>query len=152
MSFTESSHRDAKNRIKKVMCFGTFDLFHPWHVYYISEAEKLGDDLFIVIARDARVHQIKGRPPHDSEDLRQSNVAHAFRDATVVLGDESDIFAPLREHHPDILAFGYDQQVPEGEIQKHFPDVEILRIAGYDTERWKSSLLRARKEQESSQN
>jgi glycerol-3-phosphate cytidylyltransferase-like family protein len=41
MSFTESSHLDAKNRAKKVMAFGTFDIFHPGHVYYLTEAERL---------------------------------------------------------------------------------------------------------------
>jgi bifunctional ADP-heptose synthase (sugar kinase/adenylyltransferase) len=67
MSFTESSQRDAKNRIKKsdsllrnppferVMCFGTFDLFHPGHIYYVSEAGKLAREMTIVIARDHRV-------------------------------------------------------------------------------------------------
>ena len=28
-------------QLKKVMAFGTFDLFHPGHIYYLSEAEKL---------------------------------------------------------------------------------------------------------------
>ncbi len=147
MSFTESSQKDAKNRIKKVMTFGTFDLFHPWHVYYLSEAEKLGDSLSIIIARDARVRTIKGRAPHDSEDIRQSNVAHAFRDAEVILGDEQDIFAPLRAYQPDILVFGYDQRVPEEKIRELFPAIEMMRIGGFEPERWKSSILRAAKEQ-----
>jgi FAD synthetase len=124
------------------MCFGTFDIFHPGHVYYISEAEKLGDSLIIVIARDARVTKIKWRPPHDSEDIRLTNVSCAFRNATVILGDASDIFAPLRQYAPDILAFGYDQKVPEEEIRELFSHIEIVRIGGYEVEKWKSSLLR----------
>jgi glycerol-3-phosphate cytidylyltransferase-like family protein len=56
------------------------------------------------------------------------NVAYAFRDATVILGDESDIFAPLRQYTPDILAFGYDQRVPEEKIHEFFPHIEIVRI------------------------
>jgi cytidyltransferase-like protein len=59
MSFTESSHLDAKNRAKKVMAFGTFDIFHPGHVYYLTEAERLGDSFIIVIARDERVAKLK---------------------------------------------------------------------------------------------
>lgn len=70
MSFTESSHLDAKNRDsvipagrgiqqKKVMAFGTFDIFHPGHVYYLTEAERLGDTFTIVIARDERVAKLK---------------------------------------------------------------------------------------------
>jgi FAD synthetase len=124
------------------MCFGTFDIFHPGHVYYISEAEKLGDNLTIVIARDARVAKLKWRIPKDDETIRMQNVRYAFRDATVILGNESDIFAPLRIYTPDILAFGYDQRVPEEEIRELFSGIEIVRIGGYEVEKWKSSILR----------
>jgi glycerol-3-phosphate cytidylyltransferase-like family protein len=60
----------------------------------------------------------------------------------VILGDASDIFAPLRQYAPDILAFGYDQKVPEEEIRELFSHIEIVRIGGYEVEKWKSSLLR----------
>lgn len=158
MAFTESSHTGAKNReinptnsvipIKKktqynhVMCFGTFDIFHPGHVFYLSEAEKLAPKMTIVIARDARVTKLKWRIPHDNEDLRLINVANAFRHSEVILGDEEDIFLPLRQIQPDILAFGYDQRVPEEKIHEFFPDMEIVRIGGFEVEKYKSSILR----------
>ena len=65
-----------------------------------------------------------------------------FPDASVILGHESDIFAPIRELHPDLLAFGYDQKVPESRIKELFPDIEIVRIGGYETAKYKSSILR----------
>ncbi len=67
MSFTESSHIDAKNRretedslaknplFDMVMCFGTFDIFHPGHAHYLRESAKLASSMIIVIARDHRV-------------------------------------------------------------------------------------------------
>ena len=67
----------------------------------------------------------------------------------VILGDEKDIFVPLRLYKPDILAFGYDQYVPEDKIRQLFPDIEIVHIGGYETERWKSSILREKLTQES---
>ncbi|MBP9812684.1 adenylyltransferase/cytidyltransferase family protein [Candidatus Gracilibacteria bacterium] len=170
MSFTESSHLDAKNRDfvipldtgiqtldswtssegqkKKVMAFGTFDIFHPGHVYYLTEAERLGDSFTIVIARDERVAKLKGRRPRDDEETRQRNVAHAFRTAEVIMGDEEDIFVPLRLCTPDVLVFGYDQRVPEDKIKELFPAIEIARVGSYEPEKWKSSLLRAQKEKE----
>jgi glycerol-3-phosphate cytidylyltransferase-like family protein len=98
--------------------------------------------MFIVIARDARVEALKKRKPHDDEEARLANVAHAFPHATVILGDESDIFAPLRTYEPHILVFGYDQRVPEDRIREFFPTTEIARIGSYEPERWKSSLIR----------
>lgn len=66
----------------------------------------------------------------------------AFPHATVILGDEHDIFAPLRNHQPDILAFGYDQRVPDDRIHELFPTMKIVRIDGFETDIWKSSILR----------
>ena len=154
MSFTESSHIDAKNRSKNdyihlkkedfhhVMCFGTFDLFHPGHKYYISEASKLASHMTIVIARDARVAHGKGRTSIHKEGERLESVKTAFPTARVILGDEHDIFAPIRTLEPDILAFGYDQRVPEEKLHELFPHISITRIGGYETDRWKSSILR----------
>jgi glycerol-3-phosphate cytidylyltransferase-like family protein len=60
----------------------------------------------------------------------------------VILGHESDILAPLRELHPDLLVFGYDQKVPESKIKELFPGIEIRRVGGYEVDRYKSSILR----------
>ncbi len=63
MSSPDPSPIDAKNRSIKapkihfshVMCFGTFDIFHPGHEHYLREAEKMADLMTVVIARDHRV-------------------------------------------------------------------------------------------------
>ncbi len=125
-----------------VMCFGTFDIFHPGHEFYLREAQKFAQKMTIVIARDARVLSGKWRPPIDDESTRLSKVKKAFPDADVILGDESDIFAPLRALQPDILAFGYDQRVPEDKIKELFPNIAIVRVGGYETDKYKSSKLR----------
>lgn len=125
------------------MCFGTFDLFHPGHEYYLREAARQVDRLIIVIARESRVLSGKGRVPIHSEEERLSKVRSAFPSALVILGDEHDIFAPLRAHHPDILFFGYDQRAPLDTLSALFPQTRIIRIGGHETSTYKSSLLRA---------
>ncbi len=151
MSFADSTYSDAKNSTRAiaknkqsevVMCFGTFDIFHPGHIYYLTEASQLADQLIVVIARDHRVISGKWKTPIHSEFERLHNVQNAFPQATVVLGDEHDIFAPLRQYSPDILAFGYDQRVPEEKIHELFPIMNIVRIDGFETDVWKSSILR----------
>ncbi len=156
MSFTDSSHSDAESIQKNhgktntdkqfdhVMCFGTFDIFHPGHQFYLSEAQKFAWKMTIVIARDARVILWKWKTPIDDEDTRLIRVQEAFPDAHVILWDSSDIFAPIRTLVPDLLAFGYDQRVPEERIRELFPTIEIVRIGWYETDKWKSSLLRSR--------
>ncbi len=154
MSFADPTYSDAKNSInitpdsdsKKifevVMCFGTFDIFHPGHAYYLSRAQKLAKKMIVVIARDHRVISGKWKTPIHSENERLQSVKSNFSNATIILGDEYDIFAPLREYAPDILAFGYDQRVPEEKINQLFPLMQIVRIDGFETDVWKSSILR----------
>jgi len=154
MSFADSPHLWADIDDKKldsplwekifdhVMCFGTFDIFHPGHEFYLSTARKFAREMTVVIARDHRVISGKWKNPLQNENERLETVAEKFPDAHVILGDERDIFAPLRTLHPDLLAFGYDQRVPEEKIREFFPTVELVRIGGYETEKWKSSLLR----------
>lgn len=110
------------------MTFGTFDLFHPGHRYYLNESSKLADSLIVVIARDHRVFSGKGKNPIHDEISRYNSVVENFPNALVVLGDESDIFAPIRKHSPDILSFGYDQKVPEDKIRELFPRIQVVRI------------------------
>ena len=43
-----------------VMAFGTFDVLHPGHHFYLEQARKLGDNLVVVVARDANVKKLKG--------------------------------------------------------------------------------------------
>ena len=150
MSSAEQYPIDAKNRsnnppkthFSHVMCFGTFDIFHPGHHYYLSEASSLADRMTVVIARDSRVLSGKWQQPLHDEHVRLEWVSASFSDASVILGHESDIFAPIRELHPTLLAFGYDQKVPEAKIKELFPDIEIIRIGGYEVEKYKSSILK----------
>jgi glycerol-3-phosphate cytidylyltransferase-like family protein len=60
----------------------------------------------------------------------------------VILGNDHDILAPIREMAPDMLVFGYDQRVPEDRIREMFPGIELRRVGGYETDRYKSSILR----------
>lgn len=132
-----------ENRVfDHVMCFGTFDILHPWHRYYLSSASWLAREMTIVIARDSRVLSGKWRVPIHDEMTRLWHVSWAFPCARVILWDQDDIFAPIRQHRPDVLAFGYDQRVPEARIRALFPALSIERIDGYEIDRWKSSLLR----------
>lgn len=55
--YSDSSH--TEKQFDHVMCFGTFDIFHPGHVFYLSEAQKFAHEMTIVIARDKKVLAVK---------------------------------------------------------------------------------------------
>lgn len=67
------------------MTFGTFDLFHPGHRYYLSEARKQGNYLITVVARDKTVIDLKRRQTREPETVRKQNVIASQLSDEVVL-------------------------------------------------------------------
>jgi FAD synthetase len=130
----------------KVMTFGTFDLFHPGHKYYLSEASNLGDYLITVVARDTTVEQVKGKKPRESEKIRLMKLQESWYTDEAILGSETDHYAVILEKKPDILCFGYDQQSFNDERLQYFLKKnnlypEIIILPAFQPERWKSSKL-----------
>ncbi len=141
-----SNQRDPKT----VLTFGVFDLFHPGHQFFLTEAAKLGDRLVVIIARDANVLNRKGQLPVDEEDQRRDNVQNFVETADLLslprgfdirLGyeDWSRHLQVLDDVQPDMIALGYDQlaKLPDGPWQ-------VVRIEAFKPETYKSSLLRSR--------
>jgi len=128
----------------RVMVFGTYDVFHPGHEYFITEAMKRSDggkDSFVVVvARDKTVQELKP-VLKNPELLRLLRVQEAFPEATVVLGDEVDPMAVIREYRPGLVCLGYDQVGFSQQLQEQFPEVQVERIEAFQPEKYKSSLM-----------
>lgn len=138
-SFMTGTHSSKNPRI---MIFWTFDLLHPWHQYYIREAQKYGKDIIAIVARDNRVRERKWQAPHNNEMTRLKQLQNEFPDIQAELWDEHDIFVPLHHHEPDILILWYDQYAPENLLLEKFPNLMFFRVWAYKPEIYKSSLLR----------
>jgi FAD synthetase len=131
---------------KKVMAFGTFDLFHAGHENYLKQAKQLGEFLMVVIARDKTVQNIKGRAPLESERQRLKNVKNSGLADKVILGFHGDKHKVLKKHRPDVIALGYDQFIFTQRLEKTLIDLKldatIQRLNPYHPQVYKSSLLR----------
>jgi FAD synthetase len=92
----------------RVMATGVFDLLHPGHIYFLTEARKLGDELVVVVARDSTARKFK-HEPITSETSRVQIVSALKPVDRAVLGHEGDIYAILDEIRPDIIVLGFDQ-------------------------------------------
>lgn len=132
--------------LKKVMAFGTFDLFHAGHENYLKQAGELGDYLMVVIARDETVKKIKGEAPMQKEKERMRNVKNSGLADKVILGYKGDKHKVLKKFRPDVLALGYDQFVFTQRLEKTLIDLklnaDIVRLQPYFPQMYKSSLLK----------
>ena len=95
--------------MKKVLAFGTFDIFHKGHEFYLKEARKNGNTLNVVVARDSTVRQIKGKYPLNNELKRLAIIQNLDYVDNAFLGYEEDKYKIIEELKPDIICIGYDQ-------------------------------------------
>lgn len=88
-----------------VLTNGCFDLLHTGHVYFLSEAAKLGDSLFIALNGDASVQALKGptRPVQSAPERAYLLGQLTFVD-TLITFDTPRLTDEIKALRPDIYA------------------------------------------------
>ena len=129
----------------RVIAFGSFDGFHPGHAFYLRNARKLGDELVVIVARDATIAKVKHHKPHYSEDERLAFAQNCIYVDHAYLGNNANYFEVLSTHQPHIIALGYDQQTfsrdLNEELRKKGINATVVRLPPYHPEKYKSSKM-----------
>ena len=117
--------------VVRVMATGVFDLLHPGHLYFLTEAKKLGDELVVVVARDQTARRLK-HDPYVPEQLRREMVEALKPVNRAILGSTTDIYETVVAEKPKVIALGYDQvwnvQEIERECARRGVPVKVVRI------------------------
>jgi FAD synthetase len=132
----------------RVMVFGSFDPLHDGHRSLFRQAKEHGDELVVVVARDASILKIKGRPTLFSEAERLSAIQQELFVDRALLGDATDFFKPIEKERPDAIVLGYDQRTfSENEIHEQLERrgiyASIVRALAFEPETFKSSKIKA---------
>jgi FAD synthetase len=119
--------------MRRVIATGTFDILHPGHVYYLEESRRLGDELYVIVARDVNV---KHKPaPVLPEDQRLCMVRALKPVDHARLGDLEDMFRPIEEIAPDVITLGFNQHFSEEALttalKERSIDAEVRRVGAY---------------------
>ena len=94
---------------KKVITFGTYDLFHIGHVNIIERAKQLGDELYVGVSSDALNFKKKQVYPMYTEDDRMKIIGsmkcvdHVFLEESLELKRHY-----IEEVGADVLVMGDD--------------------------------------------
>ncbi len=133
--------------MKKVMVFGTFDIFHEGHKDFFRQAREYRNYLIVVIARDENVLKVKNRFPRNNEVKRLDIIKESGLANEIVLGDLIDKYKAIQKHRPDVICLGYDQKVSMDELKEKLIEfgldkTEIIRLKPFHSEIYKSSKLK----------
>ncbi len=137
-----------KERMTRIMVFGTFDMIHAGHEDMFRQARALAPEPYLIVsaARDVSVERIKGAHPRNSEDDRRLALQlHELVDEAV-LGDEAGYIAHIAQARPEIIALGYDQAGEyvdhlERDLEKAGLRVKVVRLKAFEPETYKTSKL-----------
>lgn len=129
------------------MVFGVFDRLHPGHISFLEQAARHGDELFVVVARDSIVQELKKKMPAESEEIRVNHVGNVEGVTRAILGDqELGSWDIITTHKPDMICLGYDQQWIKQDIGERIKQGSLLPIRlamvhAHEPERFHTSLL-----------
>jgi len=117
----------------RVVATGTFDILHPGHLYYLEESRRLGDELSVIVARDANV---KHKPRPILPEAQRLRMVQSLKPVDrALLGDLHDMFRPIAEIRPDIITLGFNQHFDEEHLRQKLQDrgldADVVRIPGY---------------------
>ncbi|MFA4953512.1 MAG: adenylyltransferase/cytidyltransferase family protein [Candidatus Pacearchaeota archaeon] len=98
--------------MKKVLCFGTFDILHEGHKEFFKYARKYGNFLIVSVISDKIVYENKKKYPLNFQDerikrLEELNVVDRIIKASDNLEENLKLLSSLK---PDVVVFGYDQK------------------------------------------
>lgn len=129
----------------QVICFGTFDILHPGHFYFLKQAKTMGKNLTVVVARDAISFKIKKTKPLYNEKQRVNRLKKLSFIDEVRLGDLDNPYKCLKEIKPDLICLGYDQSSFTTGLCDKISDIglktKICRLDAFEPHKYKSSIL-----------
>lgn len=124
-----------------VLTNGCFDLLHTGHIYYLQEARRLGDVLWIALNGDAGVRTLKGanRPVQNETERAYTLAALSFVDGIFPFQTER-LDSEIRELQPDIYVKAGDYTIDtldpaeRAALEETGARIEILSfLPGYST-------------------
>ena len=129
--------------MKTVLVFGTFDILHPGHRWFLSQAASRGDRILAVVSRDRFVLEWKGKAPSSDERTRRAAISESGLVDDAVLSDPAQgSYDVLKRIAPDIICLGHDQSALKDDLEAFLDnqDETEKRPLVIVLEPWKRSL------------
>lgn len=126
--------------MKKVITYGTFDLFHIGHLNILKRAKELGDYLVVAVSSDA-FNEIKGKKCAIPFAERKA-IVEAIRYVDEVIPENSweQKISDIKEHDIDVFVMGDDWSGEFDSLKEYCEVVYLPRTDGISTTQIKEQL------------
>ena len=119
--------------MKKVITYGTFDLFHIGHLNLLRRAKELGDHLTVVVSSD-EFNNIKGKKTVVPFENR-AEIVKAIKYVDEVIREDSwdQKIDDIKNNNIDIFVMGHDWEGKFDELKEYCDVVYLPRTDGIST-------------------
>jgi len=118
--------------MSRVVAQGTFDVLHPGHVHYLREAKAMGEKLHVIVARKRNVTHKPAPVVPEPQRVEMVEALDPVDHAR--LGHPEDIFIPIEDIDPSVIALGHDQHHDIAKLQAQLADrgidCAVERVSG----------------------
>lgn len=126
--------------MKKVITYGTFDLFHIGHLNILKRAKELGDYLIVAVSSD-QFNQIKGKKCAIPEDERATIVsAIKYVDKVILEETWEQKTMDVQKYDIDVFVMGDDWKGKFDFLNQYCDVVYLSRTDGISTTKIKQDL------------
>lgn len=114
LALEKIKHLQQTNK-KVVFTNGCFDIIHPGHVDYLSQARDMGDFMVLGLNTDASVRMLNKAPnrPINNENARANVLAALACVDMIVLFNEATPYELIQFLQPDVLVKGNDYKAED---------------------------------------
>ena len=127
--------------MKRVITYGTFDLFHVGHLNILKRAKELGDYLIVAVSSD-KFNESKGKKAyHSVEDRVKILKSIKYVDEVIVEESWDQKYKDIKEHDIDVFVMGHDWEGKFDELSEYCEVVYLPRTEGISTTKIKNDLM-----------
>lgn len=130
-----------------VMVFGTFDVLHPGHLWFLKKASQYGR-LIVALTPDKMCLKYKDHLPCHSFIQRKSHLEDIiYLDKVISADTRAGSWQTVQQLRPSIIVLGYDQKLLRRHLEKRLRELNlnprIIMLKAYRQHFYQSSRLRA---------
>jgi len=129
-----------RNRVKTVITYGTFDLFHVGHLRLLKRAKELGDKLIVGVSTD-EFNAIKGKKSIIPFEQRAEIVSSVkYVDMVIPETCWEQKIEDIKKYNVDILVMGDDWKGKFDHLREYCEVVYLPRTEGISSTEIRSTL------------